>query len=109
MTEQKFEGCVLANLDKAEGQIGYHFKGLREMIKDFGAVKAAKMLVDLNNVLKPYDGFQVLSVNDLEELSVEQAVIDFTESGLFTPAEVQTAKSRLLVFKGKKLRARGEQ
>jgi hypothetical protein len=105
---QQFEDHVLANLDEAEGQIGYHFKGLREMIDKFGAVGAAKMLVDLNSVLKPHDGFQVLSANDRESLSIEQAVIDFADSGLFTAAEVQSAKSRLLIFKRKKQRNRGE-
>jgi hypothetical protein len=106
--EERFEGHVLASLDKAEAQIGYTFKGLREMIEQFGAVGAAKILVDLNSVLKPHDGFQVLSVHDLEQLSVEQAVIDFADTSLFTAADVQSAKSRLLIFKRKKLRDRGE-
>jgi hypothetical protein len=47
--------------DKPESQIGYHFKGMRDMIKSFGAVY----------VLKRHDGFQVLSAQDLENLSVD--------------------------------------
>jgi hypothetical protein len=104
--EEKFQDYVLTHIEKAEAEIGYIFRGLRELIDQHGAVPVAKMLVDINNVLKPYDGFQVLAEHDLEHLSVEQAIIDFADSGLFTTAEVQTARARLGILKRKKQRER---
>ncbi|MBW7964155.1 hypothetical protein [Bradyrhizobium sp. BR 10261] len=106
--EERFKEHVLANIETAESQIDYSFFGLRELIDLHGAVSVAKMLVDMNNVLKPYDGFQVLAEHDLEHLSVEQAIIDFADSDMFTAAEVQTAKTRLAIHKRRKLRERSE-
>jgi len=60
MTEEDFEMHVLANLDKAEKSIGYHFKGIRDLIKEHGAVETAKLLVDVNMVLNIHSGFKVL-------------------------------------------------
>lgn len=106
MTEEDFEMHVLANLDKAEKSIGYHFKGIRELIAEHGAVATAKMLVDVNMVLNIHSGFRVLDASDLEHLSIEQAVVDYAESGLFTPAEIATAKARLVVTANRKKRER---
>jgi hypothetical protein len=102
--EEQFAQRVLANIEEAETKTGYVFRGLRDMIDQHTAVKAAKMLVDISHMGRPYDGFQVLVAHDLEHLSVEQAIADFAESGLFTVREVRTAKARLIVTKEKKLR-----
>ena len=106
--EERFQDHVLTNIEAAESQIDYSFFGLRELIDQHGAVSVAKMLVDMNNVLKPYDGFQVLAEHDLEHLSVEQAIIDFADSDRFTAAEVQIAKTRLAIHKRRKQRERNE-
>lgn len=106
--EEKFQEHVLANIETAENQIDYSFFGLRQLINLHGAVSVAKMLVDMNNVLKPYDGFQVLAECGLDHLSVEQAIIDFADSNLFTAAEVQIAKTRLAIHKRRKQRERSE-
>jgi len=106
--EEKFKEHVLANIEKAESEIDHSFMGLRELIEQHGAVPVAKMLVDINNVLKSFGGFQVLAQHNLEHLSVEQAIIDFADSGLFTEAEIDTARARLSIHKRKMLRERNE-
>lgn len=107
MDEQDFEDRILANFDEAENLIGYSFTGVRELILDYGAVETAKMLLTIDGVLKQHGGFQVLAAHDLEHLSVEQAVIDFADTTLFTAAEIGTAKARLALHKRKKDRDQG--
>lgn len=102
MDEQDFEDRILANFDEAENLIGYSFTGLRELILDHGAVETAKMLLTIDGVLKQHGGFQVLAAHDLEHFSVEQAVIEFADTGLFTMMEIGTAKSRLAISLRKK-------
>jgi hypothetical protein len=104
MNELDFEDLVLANLDEAERLTGHNFKGVRDLIDKHGAVDAARMLIDINMVLKEYSGFKILDAHDLERLSIEQAIVDFAESGLFTPAEVSAARSRLWIVANRKKR-----
>jgi hypothetical protein len=104
MNELDFEDLVLANLDEAERQTGHNFKGVRDLIDKHGAVDAARMLIDINMVLKEYSGFKILDAHDLERLSIEQAIVHFAESGLFTAAEVSTARSRLWIVANRKKR-----
>ncbi len=67
MNELDFEDLVLANLDEAERLTGHNFKGVRELIEKHGAVEAAKMLIDINMVLKEYSGFKILDAHDLDD------------------------------------------
>jgi hypothetical protein len=81
--EQSFQMHVLLRLDEAEALLdGYQFRGLRTLIRERGAVAAANQLLDLANAGKTQDGFSILAQEELLHLSLEQAVIDFSESGL---------------------------
>jgi hypothetical protein len=96
--ERDFERHLLEKLEWAENLIGYSLAGIREFIVEFGAVQTAKMLVDPNHVLEPDNGFTILVKHGLANLSVEQAMIDFAQRGLFTAAEIKAAKARIAIF-----------
>jgi hypothetical protein len=101
-SEQEFEEYVLANLDDAESRIGYYFAGLRGLIERYGAVNMAKGLVSIDNTFHMHDGFQILSDNDLQHLSVEQAMIDFQQASFFDDAHISAAKAKLYLASIKK-------
>lgn len=102
MTEQDFEDRVIANLDEAERLLGYRFTGLRGLIERYGAVNVAKGLVSIDNAFHMHDGFQSLSNNDLEHLSVEQAIIDFADAPFFEDVDIAAAKAKLYLASMKK-------
>lgn len=103
MTEQDFEDHIIANLDEAERLLGYCFTGLRGLIDRYGAVNVAKGLVSIDNAFRMHDGLQNLSKNDLEHLSVEQAMIDFANAPFFESVDIAAAKAKLyLVSMNKK-------
>lgn len=68
---------------------GFEFPILRQLIVRYGAVKAAKMLLDDEKFHR--EGFLRLKDNKLLDYSVEQ-------SGLFTDYEIEVAKNRLGSF-----------
>lgn len=102
MTEQDFEDRIIANLDEAERPLSYYFAGLRGLIDRFGAVNVAKGLVSIDNTFHMHDGFQILSDNDLEHLSVEQAIIDFADAPFFDEVDISAAKAKLYLASMKK-------
>lgn len=102
MTEQDFEDRIIANLDEAERLLGYGFTGLRGLIERYGAVNVAKGLVSIDNAFRMHDGFQSLSNNDLEFLSVEQAMIDFADAPFFEEVDIAAAKAKLYLASMKK-------
>jgi len=105
--EEEFDAHVLDYLDKAEAEMGgYEFRGLRELIEEYGAYTVAKDMVDMNRAMKINSGLERLAEHDLLQYSLEQAVIDFADSGKFTRSEVDTARSRLIIAKNKAGRRR---
>lgn len=100
-TEEEFEAHVVGNLTTAEKALGYEFAALRQMLDELGAIGTACHLLDLSRVGQEQKGFTLLAEADLLHLSLEQAVIDFRESGLFPPSLVASARARLLVIKNR--------
>ena len=96
--EAEFEAHVLRNIDAAERIMGgYRFRKLRSMIEELGAVETAKRLLHPSNVSHPYDGFSVLASWELLHLSLQQAVVDWSGSGLFHASLVSAAEVRLAI------------
>ncbi len=105
--EEEFDAHVLSYLDKAEAEMdGYEFRGLRDLIEQHGAYAIAKDMVDLSRGMKINSGLEKLAECDLLQYSLEQAIIDFADSGKFTKSEVDTARSRLILAKNKAGRRR---
>ena len=100
--EEEFERRLLGNLDEAEKKVaGYSFLGLRRFIAEKGAVATAKYFVDLRNRSTAFDGFDVLADHGLLRFSVERAVLDFADRGLFNPAEISSAETRLMIARNR--------
>ena len=100
----RFQEQVLKMLGEAIELTGDEYGYVRNLIVDLGAVEVAKMLVDPNEVRDPPTGFLRLMEHDLARLTIEQAIVDFADSGLFTDAEIEAAKARLAIFRKRKLR-----
>jgi hypothetical protein len=98
---RSFHDHLIRSLTEAEAQLVYCFAGLRKLIDDKGAVAAAIQLLDISRAVQEQDGFTILAENNLLHLSLEQAVIDFAESGLFPASIIASARSRLLLAKNR--------
>jgi hypothetical protein len=96
---QQFEQTVKKCLTEATNKTGHPFTRVFTMIEDSGAVEAAKRLVGPTNSGKIQDGLQVLIDNNLGHLSIEQAIIDSRNEGLFSEDEVSSAEGRLAMAK----------
>jgi hypothetical protein len=92
---QRFEQVVKERLSQATNESGRSFAGIYKIIEGKGAVEAAKMLIRPTNTGKVNDGLKALVVWKLSHLSIEQAVIDFRNEGLFSEDEVSSAQGRL--------------
>ena len=75
---------------------GFELPILRQLIVRYGAVKAAKMLLDDEKFHR--EGFLRLKDNKLLDYSVEQIVLNHEQSGLFTDYEIEVARNRLGSF-----------
>jgi hypothetical protein len=98
---QRFEQTVKERLTQATNETGYSFAGIYKIIKDKGAVVAAKILISPINTGKVHDGLKVLVDRNLYHLSIEQAVIDFENEGLFSEDEISSAQGRLALARMK--------
>jgi hypothetical protein len=87
----------LDKLQEAERLSGDSLGGICNLIEDLGAVEVARMLVDPHDVRSPPDGFVRLMKHDLARYTIEQAIVDYRDSGLFTESEVETARARLAI------------
>jgi hypothetical protein len=94
-----FEADVIHRLDQATSKTGYLFAGILEIIDNMGAAEAARMLVGPNSTGKFHEGFEFLVRQKISHLSIEQAVIDFKDSGLFSADEVSSARARIAMAK----------
>ena len=72
---------------------GEDFPVLKELMRKYGAVKAAKILLSDDYNLNA--GFVFLRDRKMLDYSVEQVVLEHEGSGLFTPEEIDVAKKRL--------------
>src|SRR4051812_13137088 len=93
----QFQAHLLVRLREAETVTGDRFGGICNLIVDLGAVEVAKMLVDPQETMFPPSGFLRLLKHRLACLTIEQAIVDFADSGLFTDDEVETARVRLAI------------
>jgi hypothetical protein len=57
------------------------------------------MLVGPNSTGKFHEGFEFLVRKKISQFSIEQAVIDFKDSGLFSTDEVSSARARIAMAK----------
>lgn len=74
---------------------------MRDLIDKQGAVTTAKRVLDMNHVTQIQSGLEKLGAHDLLDCSIEQAAIDHESSGEFTVEEIDVAKTRLVVMRGK--------
>ena len=77
-------------------EYGFEFPILKQLIIRYGAVKAAKILLDDEQFQQ--EGFLRLKKQDLLEYSVEQIVLNHEQSGLFSAFDIEIAKKRLGVL-----------
>ena len=93
--EQRFHDDLIRRLDKARDELAIDFKKMREAIATNTAVGAAKYFISPDRDGKLHEGLLSLARVNRTNLSLEQAVIDFKDEGLFTDAEVASARARL--------------
>jgi hypothetical protein len=98
---QQFEQTVKERLTRATNESGHSFAGIYKIVEDKGAVGAAKMLIRPANTGKINDGLKALVDRNLSHLSIEQAVIDFANQGLFSEKEISSARDRLALARMK--------
>ena len=97
--ELAFEQEVRNLLDRATKETGYSFSKILEIIDKGDAVQTAKNLVKPNNSGKIHEGLKFLVMHNKSDLSIEQAVINFKDSGLFTAGEISSAQARIAMAK----------
>jgi hypothetical protein len=106
--EEMFEKTVKERLDEAEKITGHNFYKLRELIRLHTAVGAARILLSPSSPGSFPCGFKVLAEWDLLSKSIEQATLDFGNTGLFDEGQLSRARSQLVIAQtirlGKKAR-----
>jgi hypothetical protein len=89
----RFDTELKKSLKAAERKLGFKFDRLKRLIDTDGGVEAARRLLSSKDQFK--SGLIYLSKNNMIEYSVEAFVVKFADSGLFDPAEIETAKWRI--------------
>lgn len=100
----QFQRHLLAKLREAESLTGDAFGSICNLIEDLGAVEVARMLVDPIDLATPPTGFLRLLEHELGRLTIEQAIVDFADTGLFADEEINAAKARLSIFQSRRRR-----
>jgi hypothetical protein len=96
--DAEFARAVNLRLDEAESVTGHQFHTLRKLIKQKGsAVDAVRFLLSPERPGGFTEGFEILARHNLLSHSIEQAAIDFAESGLFTEAQLSKARAQLAI------------
>lgn len=99
--EDEFEAVVHQRICEAAKITGYPFLGLRSLVREMGAYRAAKRLIapTPQNLGRFPKGLRVLFHHNLIRYSIEQAVIEFGQGErLFTAEDVQHAEDRLALM-----------
>lgn len=97
--EDKFAALVARRLSEAELLTGHRFSELHALIAEKGYVNAARLLLNPASTGVLTYGFKILASVDLLHLSIEQSVLDFAGSGLFTTEQISKAKAQLIIAK----------
>lgn len=103
--EKEFELFVAMNLDEAESLLSCTFTGLRKLVRERGAVGAARHLLAPENVARHHMGFSRLIAADLLHLSLEGAVLRFKDRGLFAKSVIAAAHLRIVMAQNIRLQS----
>jgi hypothetical protein len=93
--DEKFCQEVVRRIDEATSLTGHQFPDLRELFKKLGVLEAVRLLMSPGTGAGFTYGFRILISADFLHLSIEQAVIDFANLGLFTDEQVSKARATL--------------
>ena len=72
--------------------------GICDLVEVLGVDYVLRLLVAPDEVHNPPAGFVRLMDSDLARYTIEQAIIDFEDSGLFAKLEIETARERIAVY-----------
>lgn len=97
--EEQFQAVVLARLDEASQLLGHSFAKLRDLIAERGGVDAARYLMSPSTVGTFTYGFKLLVSSGLLSHTIEQAVIDFEHTKLFTSDQISKARATIATAK----------
>jgi hypothetical protein len=95
--EQKFAIYYGALLDEAQQITGHAFPRLRALIAERTAVDAARYLLSPSTSAGFSWGFELLAAANLLSHSIEQAALDFADSGLFSEEHLSKARAQLAI------------
>jgi hypothetical protein len=90
----RLRGRVLAKFEEAEKRSGKSLNDARLLIEMLGIMEVVDMLVGEQPTVPPA-GFRQLMKDDLARFTLEQAMLDFADSGLLTRLQIENARSRL--------------
>lgn len=95
--EQDFIAAMLALHEKAKSEIhGYNPTKFLQLIKEFGGIHAAKILINVKGVP---EGLRVLWEKKRLDLSTEALIVENPKyHQLFTEAEIKLAKTKLITL-----------
>lgn len=95
---QRFKRHLLKKMKEActlsEDSLG----GICDLVDHLGADEVIHLLVVPDEIHNPPSGFIRLMNSNLARLTIEQAILDFAETGLFTKLQIETARERLAVY-----------
>lgn len=95
---------LLKLLKEAQRRSGESLGDVIDLIKYLGADEVIQLLVPAEGIHNPPAGFVRLMRSDLARYTIEQAIVDFAESGLFTRLQLETARARLAIYSRPDLR-----
>jgi hypothetical protein len=93
--EQQFHKDMEEIYDIAKKKYKYNAGAFNRMVSEHGGLETAKRLLASNNV---QSGFTELFMCGRLDLTVEAHVIQKKYQSLFTPEEIQTARTRLIAL-----------
>ena len=100
--EKVFEAELRANAEKGKDLYGYNPKEYIRMINEYGAVAAAKRLIEITKAGTLPDGFLRLAECDALELTMEASVCKPEYQSLFSAEEIRFCKDLMAMHKAKK-------
>lgn len=89
----KFEERLKDHIDKSKREIGVDFPFTRTLIQKHKGVGAAKTFLSMKNVFS--EGFKRAMERGGSSYTLEAAVLEYKDSGLFTDTEIEIAQWRL--------------
>lgn len=90
----RFETRLKEVMEFAEEEIGFHFPILQSLVRSESGVFATKRLLVPRERFS--EGFKRLIKAGLPQYTLESVVLEFENTDLFTPDEIETAKWRLI-------------